>query len=273
VQSLPRLPVYRLRKKVYISSRNRQDAEETMTGHREQKASGISAGPNLGICETANYFQSLFSTPDANVYGWSPPNTYPSGIELFRQNDPATEIYFIESGIVKLSHIGPGGKEVIISLRRRNWLLGVTQVCVAEDYSTTATTLTRCTMRHISAREFLGQLTMDIALSVELNRMLSREIRSNIEKIITLGSMSATERLRSFLHELISEEDPAELEKKGRLELPLRSDELAEIVAVTPQHLYRLLKDPELRTHIKQSKRILTIVDPLIFLHNDSSES
>lgn len=258
---------------MHISSRTRPGSEEAITGHREQETCGILANAPSGAPVTKNYFQSLFSTPDANLYGWSPLHVYPSGAELFRQNDPATQIYFIERGMVKLSCAGPGGEEVITSLRRRNWLLGVTQVIVDNVYSATATTLTRCTMRWISARAFVGQLTTDIALSVELNRMLSREIRGNIEKIVTLGCMSASERLRHFLRELISEEDLDELGKKGRLELPLRSCELAEIVAVTPQHLYRLLKAPELRTHLKQSKKILTIVDPLAFMHGGSSES
>jgi CRP-like cAMP-binding protein len=127
-------------------------------------------------------------------------------------------------------------------------------------------------MRYISTKEFMDQLTADIALSVALNGMLSREIRGSIEKIATLGSMSATERLRRFLHELISEEDMDELRKMGRLDLPLRIDELAEIVAVTPQHLYRILKDPGLRAHLQQSKKILSIVDPLTFMHADISE-
>jgi CRP-like cAMP-binding protein len=241
-----------------------------MTGYRAEKSLGFLASTQSGICETANYFQSLFSTPDANLYGWSPLHTYPSGVELFLQNDPATQIYFIERGIVKLSYIGPSGKEIIISLRRRNWLLGVTQMMVNNVYAATATTLTRCTMRYISTKEFMDQLAIDIALSLELNRMLSDEIRRNLQKIITLECMSATERLRVFLHELISEEEMDELRKKGRLDIPLRIDELAEIVAVTPQHLYRVLKDPELRVHLKQSKKTLTIVDPLAFVHKDS---
>lgn len=218
-------------------------------------------------CDTADYFESLFSRPDSDLYGWSPLHTYPSGAELFRQSEPATQIYFIESGVVKLSHIGPGGKEVIIGLRRKHWLLGVTQICVDQDvYSATATTLTRCAMRHISATAFLGRLTTDLALSVQLNRMLSREVRGNTDRIITLGSMSAIERLRSFLHELIAEEDQDQLRTQGSLDLPLGSSELAEIVAVTPQHLYRLLKDPGLAAHIRQRKKVLTIVEPLVFL-------
>lgn len=126
-------------------------------------------------------------------------------------------------------------------------------------------------MRDISAKEFMGQLTTDISLSVELNRMLSREIHRNLDKIIALGCMSATERLRRFLRELVFEADLDDLRKEGKLELPLRSFELAEIVAVTQQHLYRVLKKPELRSHLKQSKKILTVIDPLVFMHEDSS--
>jgi CRP-like cAMP-binding protein len=223
--------------------------------------------------KTENYFRSLFNRADADLYGWSPRHTFPSGVQLYQQNDPVTHIYFIERGTVKLSHVGSNGKEVIISLRRRNWLLGVTHVCVDENVNlATAKTLTPCSVRCITVRAFAHQLTMNIALSMELNRMLSREIRSNMRKIITLGILPATERLTRFLSELISEEDPDQLRKEGRIELPLKCEELAEIVAVTPQHLYRLLKDPELRTHIKHDKKNLTIVDPLFFMSLDRSE-
>ncbi len=247
------------------SSRTRPASEEAATSRCDQEAYGIQEKP-ADTPVPGNYFRSLFGTPDANLYGWSPLNTYPSGVELFRQNNPATQIYFIEKGIVKLSCTGPGGQEVIISLRRRNWLLGVTHVLVDNIYSASATTLTPCAMRCISAKAFVARMTADMALSIELNRMLSREIRGDLEKIVTLGCMSATERLRRFLRELISEEDLDKLPQKGSLVLPLKSAELAEIVAVTPQHLYRLLKEPGLRTYLKQEKGILTIVNPSAFM-------
>lgn len=244
-----------------------------MTSHQGQNTSGVPALPDAGPGETANYFQSLFSAPDANLYGWSPLHVYSSGVELFRQYDPPTQIYFIERGIVKLSCAGPSGKEMIIGLRRRNWLLGVPQAIIDVVSSATATTLTRCAMRCISAGALVGQLRRDLTLSVELNRTLSREIRGDLEKITTLGCMSAPERLRSFFHELIAEERSDELLKKDRLELPLKSNELAEIVAVSQQHLYRLLKDPDLKTHIKQGKSVLTIVDPLTLMCKVTPES
>jgi len=244
-----------------------------MTGHRGQRTSDMPTSPDSGAGETTSYFQALFSAPDANLYGWSPVRIYSAGIELFRQNDSPTEVFFIERGIVKISCAGTNGKEVIIGLRRRNWLLGVPQAITGDLSSATATTLTRCAMRCISAEALVSKLTRDLPLSVELNRLLSREIRGDLEKIATLGCMPATERLKAFLHELLSEEELDELWKKDRLELPLKNDELAQIVAVTQQHLYRLLKDPDLRAHIKQSKRILTINDPLAFMAKVSPQS
>lgn len=242
-----------------------------MTGHQERTTAASSGNLKSDTAEPAHYFQSLFGSSGADHYDWSPLHTYPSGVVLFRQNEPAKQIYFIERGIVKVSSLGPGGREVIISLRRRNWLLGVTQVIADNVYSATATTLTSCLMRSVSAKAFMDQLTTDIALSVELNRVLSREVRRNIETIISLECMPAAERLKRFLSELISEEDHDDLLRKGRLELPLKNAELAEIVAVTPQHLCRILRDPELKAHLKQSKRILTIADPLTFAHKNLS--
>ncbi len=241
-----------------------------MANHNEHKISGISMSPKSGDSKIENYFQSLFSTPDPSVHGWSPLHTYPLGVELFRQDHPATHVYFIERGIVKLSCGGPGGEEVIAGLRQSNWLLGASAVILGSAYTATATTLTRCSMRWIAAGTFVRKLAVDIDLSAEVNRMLSREIRGHLTKIVTLGCMSATERLRRFLCELISEEDHDELQEKGKLELPLKNGELAQIVAVTPQHLYRLLREPGLRTHLRQRKKILTVVDPLAFIHKNT---
>ena len=224
-------------------------------------------------CDTESYFRTLFNKDDAELHGWSPQHTFPSGIELFRQNEPAAQIYFISSGMVKLSYTAPNGKEMILGFRRRDWLLGVTQVCVeGEVYSATATTLTACAIRQIPAKTFMEMLTRDIELSVALNRMLSLEIKSDTEKIIALGSMPAGERLIRLLSEVVSSEDGEELRKRGSLDLPLKSEELAELIAVTPQHLYRLLKDIRLRPHLKQGRKVLTIVDPLGLMQADSSK-
>lgn len=241
-----------------------------MTVFTERKVFGIPED-SKSAARTTGYFQLLLGMPDTKLYGWSPLHVYSSGVEMFRQNDPAKQVYFIARGIVKVSCIGPGGDEVIISLRRSSWLLGAAQVINGNTYMTTATTLTPCSIRCIPARSFMDQLTTDNAFSVEVNRMLSLEIGHNIRKIITLECMSATERLKNFMCELISCEDLAGLETKGRLELPLKSAELAEIIAVTPQHLYRILLDPELRVHLKQSKKSLSIIDPLGFLQRQLS--
>ncbi len=254
-----------------ISKKNRQSSEEAETGHREQGRCGILVRPPDGARETENYFQSLFSSSDTDLHGWSPPHEYPRGVELFLQNQPASQVYFIERGIVKLSCVGPGAEEVIVSLRRRNWLLAATAVILGDAYSATATTLTKCTLRSVPAAVFASHLTSDLRLASEVNRMLSAEILGDRRKIVTLGCMSAAERLRRFLRELISEEDLNDL-KKGNIELPLKSYELAEIVAVTPQHLYRLLRDPELRIHLKQGRGILTVINPSEFMLKDNPE-
>jgi len=258
---------------VRISGRNRPGPEEPISGRCEQEECGIVADPASDTHETKNYFLSLFSSSDADLQGWSPPHEYPRGVELFLQNHPADHVYFIERGIVKLSCACPRAEEVIVGLRRWNWLLAATAVILGNAYSATATTLTRCTLRSISSAAFADHLTADIRLSLEVNRMLSTEILGDRKKIVTLGCMSAAERLRRFLRELISEEDLNDLKKEGRLELPLKSNELAAIIAVTPQHLYRLLRDPALRIHLKQDRGVLTIVNPSAFMLNDKLES
>src|ERR1051326_3364187 len=54
----------------------------------------------------------------------APSQQYPPGVELFRQGDEAGDIYCIERGLVKLTHLGVSGQELIVSLRLAGNLLG-----------------------------------------------------------------------------------------------------------------------------------------------------
>ncbi len=76
-----------------------------------------------------------------------------------------------------------------------------------------------------------------------------------------MSCLTARDRLISLFKELIAERNTsgAGAEKTAELFVPLKNNELAEVIAVTPEHLSRLLKELEHEGIIRRDKRMLTV--------------
>jgi len=230
----------------------------------------FSSLPELGqrCRESEIYFDSfLDSGEDGN--GWGPAQLYPPNTEVYHQDTPANAVYMIERGLVKLTWVESGGSEVIVGLRRRHWLLGAPAVLLERSYAFTVTTLTPCDLRCISSYGFLQLVNMNAEFCRQLLRRLSEEIYCHGIKVAVFGCIPARDRLIKFLCELVLEQGqanpPPELKKPVRLQIPLKLKELAQLIAVTPEHLSRMLRELELQGIISRNKGWLILTDPAFF--------
>ena len=235
-----------------------------------KKILSVSADINWSNLHPDAYWDSFFSIPETNDRGWSPIQVWPAGADIFQQETPANAVYFIDCGLVKLIRQGQNGREVIICLRPRHWLLGAASVLLEKPFVTTATTVTQCHLRSISSTNFLNLIKADAGFSLQLCRMLSKELRDQAIRVEQLGCASAKNRLENFLCEIIHHHKLAELQEPLELQLQLKGEELAQLIAISPEHLCRLLKKMEERGLILRDKEMLIIKDPVRFLHLDS---
>ena len=163
-----------------------------------------------------------------------------------RQDTPAVAAYFIEHGIVKMSRIDHSGHEVLAALRRRHWIIGAPAVLLRKQYSFTDTTLTHCTLRCISAEAFMKLVQTDKDFNLQILSMLSKEIFTQGKNTVNLGCLPAVDRLKRLLFDIITEMEQLSNQKREvKFQLPLKQMELAQMIAVTPEHLSRLLKGLE----------------------------
>jgi len=217
--------------------------------------------------ESDVYFDSFIDSAN-NIYGWGPANLYPPNTEIYHQDTPANDVYLVERGLAKLTWVEPKGHEVIVGLRRRYWFLGATPVLLKKNYAFTVTTLTPCRLRRISSNEFLDMVKLDAEFCRQLLRRLSEEIYSHGMKVAVVGCVLARERLVRFLCELGIEQgqlaELTELQKPLKLRIPLKLKELAQLIAVSPEHLSRLLKEMEQQDIIKRDKGWLIFTNPNI---------
>jgi len=208
------------------------------------------------------FFDSFFTESTCSVYGWGPIQIYPANTKILQQDTPSNAVYFLNQGLVKLTWIDQAGHEVIAGLRRQQWIIGAPSVLLDKPYSFSITTLIQCSLRCISANNFLHLLKINSEFSFHMLRMLSQEIFNHAKKLVILGCIPGIERLKNLLYQLITDMQlQTELHENIRIALPFKHKELAQIIAVTPEHLSRLLKKLEKQGIIKREKDSLILLD------------
>lgn len=215
---------------------------------------------------------SFLEEPTCNIYGWGPVQIYPAHTEIIRQDTPSNAVYFLKSGDVKLTWADRDGHEVIAGLRHQNWLIGAPSVLLDKPYSFTITTLSQCALRCISAQNFLHLIKTNTDFSFHLMKLLSQEIFNHAKNLVSLGCAPAKERLKYLLFKFITNiPSTAVRDRHIRINLPLKHKELAQILAVTPEHLSRLLKEMKTHHEIKREKDGSIVLNLDFFHSSDKS--
>lgn len=167
---------------------------------------------------------------------------YPVGTVLVRQGCEPGDIFFIEEGLAKLVRIDGNGREQILGLRGPGWMLGAAFVLVGRSHPASVVAVTACSLRRLSREAFLEMMAEQPDLSWHVHRMHSREVLSQFHHMADLGVKTARQRLERVLRRLVAVTSPGDNDKEVRLLSPLKRWELASLIAVTPEHLSRLLK-------------------------------
>lgn len=90
---------------------------------------------------------------------------YAAGTKLFQQGSPVRDVYFIEQGLVKLTHLEPDGCEVNVGLRLPGWIIAAAGAVIQRSHLVTGTTLSQCRLRRVSSEVFCHLLQRDPQLS------------------------------------------------------------------------------------------------------------
>jgi CRP-like cAMP-binding protein len=187
--------------------------------------------------------------------------SYSPGSELLQQGMAADDVYLIHDGTVKLVWTEARGKETIVGLRSRESFLGVPSVITAGPCPTSAVTLVRSVVERIPAEKFLDRLQTDSDLAWKINQIQSRELDEQLTWLGELACCSARSRLANVLRRLTAFNGTTG-NRNTRVRLPLKRREMAELIAVTPEHLSRLLHALSKDGHIQFRNGWIIIPDP-----------
>ncbi len=179
---------------------------------------------------------------------------------IFRQDTQAHAVYLIEKGLVKLVRLLENGKSIIVGIRRRHWLIGGPAVILDRMYSVTAITLLPSSLRCIGARDFLDLVKSDNDFSWYFHVILAQEFMRQMKNAEVRNSIPAKQRMKHFLRDIIDDQYLNGTASYG-FSVPLTNIELSQLLAITPEHLCRIMKELKQEGLIRSDKGVLTVTD------------
>jgi CRP/FNR family transcriptional regulator len=195
------------------------------------------------------------------LHGFSPAHVYPEGVELFRQGALLQEVFYIASGVVKLVRSDREGNEAILGLALPGAWLGSAAAIAQWPSPVASVTSTRVLLQRIPTNVFCELLERDPDVSRRIHQAHARELCRQAFWLAQLSSVPARLRLERVLRQLITALGLRGSAGGVRLQLPLRHWELAQLVAVSPEHLSRLLKDMDAQGVVRREKGWVVVPD------------
>jgi CRP-like cAMP-binding protein len=236
---------------------------------------------------------SLLICPSSNTTALDlgveiPACQYPPHAQLFVQGTPSAHVYLLDAGLVKLSRLEADGGESFAGMRAAGSVLGACAAILGDFLDVSATTVARCELRRMSTADFVRLLEDNHEVARKVRHLQSQEIRKHRLQISDLIALPARKRLEELLWSLLersSESRPsASGSQNGTLEIspktgscehwlqmPFGSAELAQILAVTPEHLSQLLRKLESQKLICRWKGRITVLKPEELWHREST--
>jgi CRP/FNR family transcriptional regulator len=216
---------------------------------------GIKAEINRGVNGT--HFSSHRRWNSLSV----PLREIPSSTTLFTQGDTPSEVFHIERGMVKLIHMSENGQELAIGLPSQGSLLGAASLIVQEPYPFTAITVTSCALNRIPADVFLHLAKTDELFCWYLHEIHSRAVHQQASQMAALRYMSARQRFERLLLQFLSSVPVHERQTSMKIRLPLKRWEIAQLIAIRPEHLSRILQQIKQEGVLREENGCMIVSD------------
>jgi CRP-like cAMP-binding protein len=174
-------------------------------------------------------FEHLKCLPQGTLVG--------TGTFVVQQGHDPSSIYLLRQGLVKLIYTNPDGRETMLGLRAAGWYAGAVSSLMHTPSIYSVKTVTPCVFSTIAADEFSMKLMQSARMMRHFMDTLCNELISQSAEA-QLRLHSAEQRLAHFMAERCSQHP--QLQTLDPLPL-LKQMELAQLLAITPEHLSRLL--------------------------------
>jgi len=179
------------------------------------------------------------------------------GQALFLQGQPSLNLYSLSSGMVKICHHSPDGREQIVGLSHPGNLLVGLQSINDEHYAYSAAAATPVRACRINHKALLTKARErgDVALS--LISALNAQLTHSRALMEVMGHKSAAAKLASLILLMV----PESQQDNTEFSLPFSRREIADLLNLSEETVCRLMADMKRTGIIKAPRRHVAILD------------
>lgn len=187
-------------------------------------------------------------------------NTYKKGHTIFFQGNPPFGLYCVNQGKIKISKIGPDGKESILRIASDGDVLGHRSLFSHENYNATATVIEEATICFIDKKFIYQAIHDEPTLALKLIEKLSQEMGSAESKSASLTQKNVRERLAELF--LMLKKTYGVVEgNRIRLDIKLTREEMASMVGTANETVIRFITEFREEGIIEQEGKVIFILD------------
>jgi CRP-like cAMP-binding protein len=201
-----------------------------------------------------NLFQPLWPEERLRLAAQMRPKRFAKGEVLFHKDDPATHLYVIAAGSVKISIQEESGREVLVAVYRGGDVVGELALFDEGPRSATVTALTETSAYSLSGPDLFAVLERNPKAMRNLLARLTRIVRRLSGQVGDFVFLDLESRVAKYLLDL------SEL-SAGEGEVELTQEDLASYVGGTRAAVNRSLADLEKLGAIKIGRRHVEILD------------
>jgi CRP/FNR family cyclic AMP-dependent transcriptional regulator len=188
---------------------------------------------------------------------------YPAGATMFLENEPATGIFLLCSGKVKLSVSSRGGKTLILQLACPGEILGLSASMSGIPYEVTAEALHPSKVAFIRREDFLRFTTRFPEVFPAVTRQLNMQYARACEQLRTVGlSTSVNEKVARLFLNWSSRETPTA--EAAQIKMALTHEQIAECIGSTRETITRTLSE-------FKNKHLVTLKGTLVTIPSRSA--
>ncbi len=220
-----------------------------------QVTAPASANAVAGLLGEINLFQPLWPEERTRLAALMRPKRYAKGEVVFHKDDPASHLYVIASGTVKISINDETGREVLIAVFRGGDVFGELALFDGGARSATVTALTETLVYSLAGGDLFAVLERNPKAMRNLLARLTRIVRRITGQVGDLIFLDLESRVAKYLLDL------SELSPDTRV-VEMTQEDLASFVGGTRAAVNRALADLERVGAIAVGRRHVEISDP-----------
>jgi CRP-like cAMP-binding protein len=184
---------------------------------------------------------------------------YKKGEYIFKEGTRPFGVYCVNRGKIKLVKTGDDGKEQIIRLVKPGDPLGYRSLLSGDRYNASAIALENSGVCFVPKELFLGILQKDSALSFEMMKLLSDDLKKAEMQITHLAQKPVRERVAEAL--LFIKETYGFEEDEQTIAASFSREDIANLVGTATETAIRLLSEFNKEQMIRLSGKKIIITD------------